>query len=384
MVTIYGNALVGPDLEFVQGVYIEVNEQGIIVEVTKVQKPTTYQLPPSYVLIPGFINAHTHVADAFLKDHGYGLSLDDTVGPKGIKNLKLNSSTIDEQRDSIQNSLEMLVKNGYTTFFDFREQGEEGVVLLKEELFSFPIRGLVFGRSASRGDLESVFNVSDGLGFVDVFALDKKTIKIVKSLKEKNPKKLVGIHVSESEDIISNSSSKYGKRDIEIVCDYSIFDYVVHATYAKEDELSLLKERDISIICCPTSSLYYGLKFPPIESILRKNILLGLGTDNILCCNPDPFRLMAFTLINARSKNQKITPKEVLKSITVNPGLIAKEKVGQIKEGFSADFIGINLENHNLKFSKDIYSAITMRADPSDIDFQMYKGRLVKWKNQKL
>ena len=59
------------------------------------------------------------------------------------------------------------------------------------------------------------------------------------------------------------------------------------------------------------------------------------------------------------------------------------EKIGQIKEGFSADFIGIDLENPNLKFSKDIYSAITMRAEPSDIEFQMYKGRLVKWKDQK-
>ncbi len=383
MVTICANALIGPDLEFVQSVYIQVDEQGIIVEITKEQKPITYLLPPSYVLIPGFVNAHTHVADAFLKDQGYGLSLDETVGPEGIKHNKLNTSTIEERRDSIQNSLEMLVHNGYTTFFDFREQGVEGVVLLKNILSSFPLRGLIFGRSKAEGDLEDVFNESDGLGFVDIFAVDKEIVKTTKSLKENNPEKLVGIHVSESEELLSNSLSKYGKRDIELVCDYSVFDYVVHATYANEDELSLLKEKNMCVICCPTSSLYYGLKFPPIESILRKRIILGLGTDNVLSCNPDPFRLMAFTLINARNNNQKITPREVLKSITVNPGLIAKKKIGQIKEGFSADFIGIDLENPNLKLSKDIYSAITMRAEPSDIGFQMYKGRLVKWKDQK-
>ncbi len=383
MITICANALIGPNLEFVQGVYIQVDEQGIIVEITQEQKPTTYHLPPSYILIPGFVNAHTHVADAFLKDQVYGLSLDEAVGPEGLKHVKLNSSTIEEQRESIQNSLEMLVKNGYTTFFDFREQGVEGVVLLKNMLTNFPLRGLVFGRSITKGDLEDVLNESNGLGFVDIFAVDKEIMKTTKSLKEKNLGKIVGIHVSESEELISNSLSKYGKRDIELVCDYSVFDYVVHATYANEDELSLLKEKNMSVICCPISSLYYGLKFPPIESILRRKIILGLGTDNILSSNPDPFRLMAFTLINARSDNQKISPKEVLKSITVNPGLIAKKKIGQIKEGFSADFIGINLENHNLKFSKDIYTAVTMRAEPSDIGFQMYKGRLVEWKDQK-
>jgi cytosine/adenosine deaminase-related metal-dependent hydrolase len=383
MFTICANALVGPDLKFVQGVYIQVDEQGIIVDVTREQKPTTYQLPLSYVLIPGFINAHTHVADAFLKDHAYGLSLDETVGPVGLKHNKLNTSSIQEQKESIQNSLEMLVKNGYTTFFDFREQGKEGVVLLKNILTNFPLRGLVFGRSTTEGGLEDVFHEGDGLGFVDIFAINEEIVKTTKSLKNKNPEKHVGIHVSESEEMISNCISKYGKRDIELVCDYSIFDYVVHATYASENELSLLKEKNMSVICCPTSSMYYGLKFPPIVSILRKKIILGLGTDNILSSNPDPFRLMAFTLINARSDNQKISPKEVLKSITVNPGLIVKKKIGQIKEGFSADFIGINLENPNLKFSKDIYSAITMRAEPSDIEFHMYKGRLVKWKDQK-
>jgi len=383
MVIICANALIGPDLEFVQSVYIQVDEHGTIIEITKKQKPTTYQLPPSYILIPGFINAHTHVTDAFLKDQGYGLSLDETVGPEGIKHKKLNSSTIEEQSESIQNSLEMLVKNGYTTFFDFKEQGVEGVVLLKNILSNFPLRGLVFGRSTTEGDLEDIFNESDGLGFADIFAIDTEIVKITKSLKKKNPEKLVGIHVSESDELISNSFLKYGKRDIELVCDYSVFDYVVHATYANEDELSLLKKNNMSIICCPTASLYFGLKFPPIESILKKNILLGLGTDNVLSCNPNPFRLMAFTLMSARNKNQKITPKEVLKSITVNPGLIVKKKIGQIEEGFSADFIGIDLENPNLKFSNDIYSAITMRAEPSDIGFQMYKGGLVKWKDQK-
>ena len=383
MVTIFANALVGPDLEFVKGVYIQVDDKGIITKITKEQKPITYHLPSSYILIPGFVNAHIHVADAFLKDQGYGLSLENTVDPKGIKHMKLNSSTIDEQKESIRNSLEMLVKNGYTTFFDFREQGLVGVNLLKNMLSNFPLRGLIFGRSITDVDLEEVFTESDGLGFVDVFAIDKKIVKNTQTLKEKNPEKIVGIHVSESEELISNSISKYGKRDIELVCDYSIFDYVVHATYANENELSQLKQKNISIICCPTSSLYYGLKFPPIESILRKKILLGLGTDNVLSSNPNPFRLMAFTLITARNNNQIISPKEVLKSITVNPGLIIKKKLGQIKEGFSADFIGINLENPNLKFSKDIYSAISMRAEPSDIDFQMYKGRLVKWINQK-
>ncbi|MHA1516061.1 MAG: amidohydrolase family protein, partial [Candidatus Heimdallarchaeaceae archaeon] len=174
-----------------------------------------------------------------------------------------------------------------------------------------------------------------------------------------------------------------GKRDIEIIGNYKSFDYIVHATYSKEEELKLLSKNKINIICCPISSLYNGLKFPPLELISENKILLGLGTDNVLFSNPDPFRLMAFTLYNSRSNNQNLSPKEVLKSVTVNPGLIVKKKIGQLEVGYSGDLLAIDLESNNLNFSKDVYTAITMRADQSDIRLQMYKGKVIKWKDQK-
>jgi len=381
MVTVSGNALIGPELKHVKDVRIQISDEGTIIDISKEVKPSDHELPSSYLLIPGFINAHTHVGDAFLKDQTYGLSLEESVGDKGVKNRKFESSTLEEKNASIKNSLEMLVQNGYTTFLDFREEGLEGINLLKSELTNYPIRGLILGRSSREEQITSIMRKSDGFGFVDVFSINQEMMNEVEKIKEKGPEKLVAIHVAESMDMVSKSTSAFGKSEIDLICDYSSFDYVVHANYANETDLSLLKKNEVNVVCCPISNSYYGLKFPPIDSILKKEILLGLGTDNVLSCNPDPFRLMSMTLYAARSNNQNLKAKEILKAVTVNPGYISKRKIGQLEIGYSGDMLGINLDNPNIKFSKDVYTALTMRADHSDIGFQMYKGKVVKWKD---
>ena len=383
MVIVHANALIGSELQFVQDIQIQIDENGVITDINREKKQAKYVLPPSYVLIPGFVNPHIHVGDAFLKDEGFNLSLEDTVGPEGIKHTKFKESSLDEKSNSIRNALEMLVYNGYTSFVDFREEGLKGIKLLQRELDNFPIRGIILGRPYGNDFLTDVFNEGNGIGFSDIFSFNPDNVEIIKILKEKNPEKLIAIHASESEDVVAQSISMYGRRDIELCSDYSIFNYIVHGTYANEEDLSLLAQNNIGLVCCPISNIYYNLKFPPIDSILERNILFGLGTDNVLTNNPNPFRLMALTIYVAKINNQNIQPKDVLKAVTVNSGKLSKEKIGQIEVGYSADFVGLDLNSPNLRFSKDIYSAITMRAEPSDIVFQMFKGKTIKWKDQK-
>ncbi len=383
MASVRGNALIGPNLKFVKDVLIEIDDSGIITNISNEHKSVDYLLPPSFVLIPGFVNAHTHVADAFLKDHAYGKTIEETVGPDGIKHSKLSSSSKSEKAASMKNSLELLVKNGYTTFIDFREEGKQGVQTLREELNNFPIRGIILGRNVGDEKLSEIIDLSDGLGFCDVFSISDESMEETRILKKKNPSKLIAIHAAETMELISESLTRYNKPDVEKICEYPFFDFVVHATYSNENDLSLLRKHNIEVVCCPVSNLYHGLKFPPIALILKNEILLGLGTDNVLSCNPDSFRLMAFTLYSARSNCQNIQPKEILKAITVNPGKIINRKIGQISEGYSGDLLGINLENPNTKYSKDVFTAITMRAESSDIGFQMFEGKVVKWKDPK-
>jgi len=378
------NALLGENLRLEKDIYIEINENGIIQKISKesLEEPSI-EFPPNFLLIPGFINPHTHVGDAFLKDQGYGKTLDEVVGTEGLKHKKLNASSTEELETSIVNSLNLLVSNGYTSFLDCREGGISGVNLLKRLLLNFPLRGLILGRPFGNDDINEIFHSGNGFSFSDVFSINETIANQANQLKNSLPFSLLSIHVSENEEIVSRSYSKFNQRDIPLALDLLDLNFVVHATYANEEDLDLLKKKDVGVISCPQSNMYFGSSFPPIEQVLEKDIILGLGTDNVMISNPNPFRLMAFTLNAARSFEQNITPKEILKAITVNPGIIFGKKIGQIEEGFSADFVGINLANQNVLYSKDVYTAITLRAGVTDIFFQMLKGKIIKWKDQR-
>ncbi len=380
-------ALIGNELQLERDLYIEINTEGYIQQISsKSSTEPDFSLPFQSVLIPGFINAHTHIGDSFLKDQGYGLSLQEVVGKNGLKHSKLEEIASYTLVDGMKYSLQMLIENGFTSFIDYRESGLPGVVMLKNALESFlsSIRGIVLGCPTKDFNVNNILEQAtcEGIGFSTIFTLHDKHeehIKQIDFLKPKYPNIIVSLHVSETEDIVSRSLDAFGKTDIQHALNLYDIDFVVHANYVDiENDLQLLKVRDVSVVCCPLTTMYFGLKFPPIKEILDKGVLLGLGTDNILMSNPDPFHLMKNTLLGCLSLGSVIEPIEILKALTVNAGIIAKRKIGRLETGYSADFVAINLESVRTKYSKDVYTAITLRATPNDIIFQMFNGKKIK------
>jgi len=362
---------VGENLDLDHNLYITISDDGLIREISKTSSSRVkISLPESSLLIPGFINAHVHVSDAFLKDHAYGFTLDEIVGEKGLKHQKLQQSTKQEKIKSIKNSLELSCENGITTLIDFREEGRKGVNLLNQLMNDTLLRVIILGRPFDNNNLDDLFSISDGIGFPDIFSLNSSIVNQVNSQKKANSSFLVSIHLAESEEV-------------QLATELLELDFVVHCNYASVEDLKLLRSLGVNIVCCPYSNAFNSLKFPPLKELFELGFIVGLGTDNVQFSNPDPFSLMSFTLIYGRSLGQIFSPKEILKTLTVNPGLIVKRKIGQIKKGFIADLLAIDLSSSNTVFSRDVYTAITLRAKASDILFHMYKGMIVKWKDQK-
>lgn len=63
----------------------------------------------------------------------------------------------------------------------------------------------------------------------------------------------------------------------------------VHLTDARPDELAIVAERKCRVVLCPRSNLHIELKLPPLLDILRAGIRPGLGTDSLASnTNLDP------------------------------------------------------------------------------------------------
>ncbi|MHA1685512.1 MAG: hypothetical protein ACTSYD_03790 [Candidatus Heimdallarchaeaceae archaeon] len=95
MITIQApRALVGENLTL-ENICVTI-DNGIIVKITKnICDSPTIALSESHLLVPGFVNPHVHLGDAFIKDIGLDVPLDQVVGKNGIKHLKFAQAALD-------------------------------------------------------------------------------------------------------------------------------------------------------------------------------------------------------------------------------------------------------------------------------------------------
>ncbi|HET8720013.1 MAG TPA: amidohydrolase family protein, partial [Candidatus Nitrosotenuis sp.] len=134
------------------------------------------------LLVPGFVNMHTHIGDSIAKDSTLGGTVDSKIHPVlGAKPRILRKSTPEHLSAFMKNTCFSMLKKGITTFVDFREGGLDGILLLKKSVAKIPIRSVILGRleyyqdknqirrneglnDLSKLRLRKILNEADGLG----------------------------------------------------------------------------------------------------------------------------------------------------------------------------------------------------------------------------
>ena len=124
--------LLGRELEHVDKGYIEIEDGRIRSTAAGSYKGSGKKMDArGFIVIPGFINAHTHIADSIGKDIAAGQRLDARVHPVfGVKKKILQKSLPEHLKAFIGNSAISMMKKGIVAFADFREDELDGLRLL--------------------------------------------------------------------------------------------------------------------------------------------------------------------------------------------------------------------------------------------------------------
>ncbi|MUW15816.1 amidohydrolase family protein, partial [Halorubrum sp. CBA1125] len=118
-----GTVLVGPDFEPVEGRVVVADGEIVRIEEREVDGDG--------VILPAFVNAHTHIGDSIAKEAGEGLSLDALVAPPdGLKHRLLRAASHEEKVAAMARTLRYMESVGTGTFLEFREGGRDGVAAL--------------------------------------------------------------------------------------------------------------------------------------------------------------------------------------------------------------------------------------------------------------
>ncbi len=345
------------------------------------------------LLIPGFVNCHTHIGDSIAKDITLNSSVDNRVHPvSGIKSKILKETDPKHLKNFMKNSCYSMLNKGITTFVDFREGGLEGIMMLKEVLTKIPIRSIILGRlEFYQNNIEIKKNVSfpknkidelkkllkkcDGLG---ISGANENSQSVLNYYSKTT--KIRAIHSSETKQSVSTSKKITAKSETARALNLKPH-FMVHMTYASKGDLLATAKRTRGIVICPRANASLAEGIPDIDLMKKTGCTIALGTDNIMINSPDMFREMDYLWkVSMGIQKKRVSPKEILKMATVNGGKILKKEIGIIETGKYAD--GIFIEKHSLDLEPmhNVYASIVHRASESTIRAVMIGGNIVHGK----
>ncbi|MHB8134362.1 MAG: amidohydrolase family protein [Anaerolineaceae bacterium] len=341
----------------------------------------------SGLICPMFVNAHSHLGDTGAKELGIGIPMEMLVSPpNGLKHQFLSKLSRDEHISQMRHGIIEMLSNGIIACGDFREQGMEGVIRLKEAVKGLPLKVKILGRFSETSDPKTMLqeaiellDSADGLGIRDV---DSYPISLIQRLRRDFPEKLFAIHVAENYQVEQKSILEYGcgqaKRSLEMEPDI-----LIHLTHTSTNELLEINSANIHAVSCPRTNSILGDGLPDLKNWIDAGIEFGLGTDNMMASSPDMFREMEYTSRLIRGMNRdagSIDSRKVLLSATLQGARTLKleKDLGSLSPGKFASFIVLNTQDKNLRYCQDMFSAIVNRAGVQDINSIYIEGEKYK------
>ncbi|MDR2589922.1 MAG: putative aminohydrolase SsnA [Oscillospiraceae bacterium] len=256
------------------------------------------------VIMPGLINAHNHIYSAFAR----GVSIKNYSPKTFLEILDGLWWTLDRNlllEDTYYSAMVTYIdciKNGCTTVFDHHASygGIRGSLFrIADAAKELGVRtSLCYEVSDRNGEEQMLEAIEENAEFIKYtqsdntdmikammgmhasFTLSDKTME--KCIK--NTPNGIGyhIHVAEGTADVEDSISKYKKRVINRLFDLGILGEKTitgHCIHVNENEMDLLKETNTMVVHNPESNMGNAVGIPPAMEMIKKGIMLGLGTD---------------------------------------------------------------------------------------------------------
>jgi len=328
-----GTVLVGESFEPVSGRVVVEDGQVEVVEETETTSTD--------IVLPAFINAHTHIGDSVAKEAAAGLGLEEAVAPPdSLKHRKLDGADREELVAAMRRTLRFMWRTGTVSCLDFRESGIGGARALREAARPADVEPFVFGS----GD-PAVLEVADGYGASG--ANDDDFTEERAATRERGVP--FAIHAGEPDPT-----------DIDPALDLEP-DLLVHMVHAGADHLQRVADASVPVAVCPRANTVLGVGRPPVRDLLD-HTTVALGTDNVMLNPPSMFREMAYT-----AKEFDVTAREVLAMATTAGADIADLDCGVVSPGRRAALAVLDGDSDNLAGAVDPVRAVVRRATALDV-----------------
>ena len=345
------------------------------------------------IVMPGLINAHTHLGMSIFRATNDNLKLNDWLTKK-IWPIEDTLTDEDVYYSTLLSAIEM-IKSGTVMSNDMYINCDGGIEAIK------------------KAKIRCLFGVclrdNDGLG--------EERINIFKRLYEDNKdNKLIRfsiaphafytcsseylkrcsdlalqynlpfhIHFSENEDEVEKIRSLYGKDPVDALEEVGLFRnklILAHATFISDYGLEKLKGRDVSFVHNPVSNLDLGCGVADIVKY-RNYVNISLGTDGQGSGN-NMNLFYHMSLVDLLQKGKYMEPSvissyDILKMATINGAraLGVEDLIGSIEVGKKADLIILNMNNIEAYPSASLITNIVHNTQSFNVSTTIINGEVL-------
>ncbi len=346
----------------------------------------------SKVIIPGLINAHSHIAMTLFR----GL-VEDLVLQKWLEKVwHYELSMLDEQsvRAGSELAVAEMIRGGVTCVHDMYWHYMAVIDLAEEIGYRLisgpPITGIGdpdFDEMI--GTAHQVLDHIKDYQYVHSIVQAQSTYTTTPEMMHKvyEFKQEYGVpfttHASENQAEIDIVREQYGKTPIDLLESYKLLDngtILAHCVKLDDAEISLLSATGTNVVHCPESNLKLGSGIARIADMIEAGVNVCIGTDGATSNNDldllGEVRTAALLQKGANENPELLTTMQAIEMATINGAKAygLDETLGSLEPGKRADLAIIDFDKSHLTPCHDIYAHVVYSVDKADVDTVLIDG----------
>ena len=351
------------------------------------------------LLLPGFVNAHSHTPMTLMRGYGENLTLSDWLHQRIFPfEAQLTGRDI-----------------YFATLLGIAEMARYGIVSTTDMYFRLDDMARAFAESGAKVNLsngtvcfdqtpyerlastmEARAAVRDWQGAEDgriridlslhaEYTSDEATDRAV----AEDARRLscrVHVHISETKAEHEGCKARRGGRTpVRYHADCGLLDSpatAAHCVWLEDEDFDILREKGVTVATCPKSNLKLASGVFDMRKAMQKGVQVALGTDSVASNNNlnmlEEARVFLLAQKGFSGDPTLVTPGEALFCAT-RAGALAqgREDSGEIREGLRADLAVLDVSSPWMQPAHSLLSNVAYTASGSEIVLTMCDGRVL-------
>ncbi len=349
------------------------------------------------LVIPGLVNAHTHVAMTLLRGYADDKPLDawlqEDIWPVEAE------LTAEDVRAGAELGLVEMIRSGTAALSDMYFHVDEIAAAVEDSGLRAVLghTAVTVGKdeAGARADLEQSIETAEELdGAADgrirtTFQPHSLTTVGESYLREFVPEAVdaglpMHLHANETDDEVTPLVEEHGVRPLAYADDIGLLGpetFLAHCVHVDGTEIDLLAETGTGAVHCPASNMKLASGMAPVQQLVDGGVTVGLGTDGAASNNDldmfDEMRDAAMLGKLAADDASAVPAETVVEMATRNGAELLGFDSGHVAPGANADLAVLDLAAPHLTPAHDLVSHLVYAARGSDVRHTVCDGEVL-------